>query len=73
LIDGGFFVALPKCLDLIENDKTVWEQEPLTRLTQMGELMACEHSGFWQPLDTLRDKNYLKELWAFGQASWKKW
>jgi glucose-1-phosphate cytidylyltransferase len=73
LINGGFFVLSPKCLDLIENDKTVWEQEPLTQLTQMGELMAYEHSGFWQPMDTLRDKNYLEELWASGKAPWKKW
>ena len=73
LINGGFFVLSPKCLDLIENDKTVWEQEPLGQLTQMGELMAYEHSGFWQPMDTLRDKNYLEELWASGQAPWKKW
>ena len=73
LINGGFFVLSPKCLDLIENDKTVWEQEPLTQLTQIGELMAYEHSGFWQPMDTLRDKNYLEELWASGRAPWKKW
>ena len=73
LINGGFFVVSPKCLDLIENDKTVWEQEPLTQLTQMGELMAFEHSGFWQPMDTLRDKNYLEDLWASGSAPWKKW
>ena len=73
LINGGFFVLSPKCLDLIEDDKTVWEQEPLTQLTQMGELMAYEHSGFWQPMDTLRDKNYLEELWASGKAPWKKW
>ena len=73
LINGGFFVLSPKCLDLIENDRTVWEQEPLGQLTQMGELMAYEHSGFWQPMDTLRDKNYLEELWASGQAPWKKW
>ena len=73
LINGGFFVLSPKCIDLIENDKTVWEQEPLTKLTQLGELMAYEHSGFWQPMDTLRDKNYLEELWASGQAPWKKW
>jgi glucose-1-phosphate cytidylyltransferase len=73
LINGGFFVLSPKCLDLIENDKTVWEQEPLTQLTQMAELMSYEHYGFWQPMDTLRDKNYLEELWASGQAPWKKW
>lgn len=73
LINGGFFVLSPKCLELIENDKTVWEQEPLAQLTQMGELMAYEHTGFWQPMDTLRDKNYLEELWASGKAPWKKW
>ena len=73
LINGGFFVLSPKCLDLIEDDKTVWEQEPLGQLTKMGELMAYEHSGFWQPMDTLRDKNYLEELWASGKAPWKKW
>ena len=73
LINGGFFVLSPNCIDLIETDKTVWEQEPLTQLAQMGELMAFEHSGFWQPMDTLRDKNYLEELWASGSAPWKKW
>jgi glucose-1-phosphate cytidylyltransferase len=73
LINGGFFVLSPKCLDLIENDNTVWEQESLVQLTHMGELMAYEYSGFWQPMDTLRDKNYLEELWASGKAPWKKW
>jgi glucose-1-phosphate cytidylyltransferase len=73
LINGGFFVLSPKCLDLIENDTSVWEQEPLTQLTSMGELMAYEHSGFWQSMDTLRDKNYLEELWVSGKAPWKKW
>ena len=73
LINGGFFVLSPNCLDLIENDNTVWEQGPLTQLTQMGQLMAYEHNGFWQPMDTLRDKNYLEELWASGRAPWKKW
>jgi len=73
LINGGFFVLSPKCLDLIENDNTVWEQSSLAQLTQMGQLMAYEHVGFWQPMDTLRDKNYLNELWAAGRAPWKKW
>ncbi len=73
LINGGFFVLSPKCIDLIENDNTVWEQGSLSQLTDMGELMAYEHIGFWQPMDTLRDKNYLEELWASGRAPWKKW
>ena len=73
LINGGFFVLSPKCLDLIENDNTVWEQGPLIQLTQMGQLMAYEHIGFWQPMDTLRDKNYLEDLWNSGKAPWKKW
>lgn len=73
LINGGFFVLSPKCLDLIKNDNTVWEQCSLAQLTQMGQLMAYEHNGFWQPMDTLRDKNYLEELWASGRAPWKKW
>ena len=73
LINGGFFVLSPKCIDLIENDNTVWEQGSLAQLTQMGQLMAYEHAGFWQPMDTLRDKNYLEELWASGRAPWKKW
>ncbi len=73
LINGGFFVLSPKCLDLIENDASVWEQEPLTQLTSMEELMAYEHFGFWQSMDTLRDKNYLEDLWISGKAPWKKW
>jgi glucose-1-phosphate cytidylyltransferase len=73
LINGGFFVLSPKCLDLIDNDNTVWEQGSLALLTQMGQLMAYEHAGFWQPMDTLLDKNYLEELWASGRAPWKKW
>jgi len=73
VINGGFFVLSPACLDLIENDATVWECEPLAKLTQMGQLMAYEHTGFWQPMDTLRDKNYLEQLWISGKAPWKKW
>jgi glucose-1-phosphate cytidylyltransferase len=73
LINGGFFVLSPKCLALIEGDHTSWESTPLTRLAAMGEMMAFEHQGFWQPMDTLRDKNLLEELWARDQAPWKVW
>jgi glucose-1-phosphate cytidylyltransferase len=73
LINGGYFVLSPKCLDLIEGDQTSWEGEPLTRLAGMGEMMAFEHDGFWQPMDTLREKNHLEELWASGRAPWKIW
>jgi glucose-1-phosphate cytidylyltransferase len=73
LINGGFFVLSPKCLDLIEGDQTSWEAEPLTQLAEMGELSAFEHHGFWQPMDTLREKNVLEELWLSGQAPWKVW
>lgn len=73
LINGGFFVLSPKCIDLIAGDQTVWEGEPLTQLAADGELMAFEHKGFWQPMDTLREKNLLEELWATGNAPWKVW
>ena len=73
LINGGFFVLSPKALDYIEDNNTVWEQEPLKILAENRELMAFQHPGFWQPLDTLRDKNYLEELWAKGKAPWKIW
>lgn len=73
LINGGFFVLSPKCLDLIEGDASSWEGKPLMRLAAMGEIMAFEHSGFWQPMDTLRDKNLLEELWTSGKAPWKVW
>ena len=73
LINGGFFVLSPKALNYIEDNNTVWEQEPLKTLAENGELMAFQHPGFWQPLDTLRDKNYLEELWAKGKAPWKLW
>jgi glucose-1-phosphate cytidylyltransferase len=73
LINGGFFVLSPKALDYIKDNNTVWEQEPLKILAENGELMAFQHPGFWQPLDTLRDKNYLEELWAKGKAPWKIW
>jgi len=73
LINGGFFVLSPRCIDLIEGDRTSWEGEPLSRLAAMGQLMAFEHKGFWQPMDTLREKTLLEELWASGRAPWKVW
>ncbi len=73
LINGGFFVLSPKVLDLLQDDHTIWEQEPLMTLAEHGELMAFEHQGFWQPMDTLRDKHQLEELWASGKAPWKSW
>ncbi len=73
LINGGFFVLSPQCIDLIAGDRSSWEGEPLTRLASEGQLMAFEHSGFWQPMDTLREKNLLEELWASGKAPWKVW
>jgi len=72
-INGGFFVLSPRCIDLIDADHTPWESEPLTRLASAGELMAFEHSGFWQPMDTLREKNQLEQLWLSGKAPWKMW
>lgn len=73
MINGGFFVLSPKVLNHIKDDSTTWEQEPLIKLAEQGELMAFEHQGFWQPMDTLRDKHLLEELWASGKAPWKKW
>lgn len=73
MINGGFFVLSPQVLQYIKSDATVWEQEPLMQLAQSGQLMAYEHTGFWQPMDTLRDKHLLEELWSTGQAPWKKW
>ena len=72
-INGGFFVCSPKVLDLIDNDRTSWEREPLEKLAANGELMAFEHDGFWQPMDTLREKNLLEDLWHAGRAPWKVW
>lgn len=73
MINGGFFVLSPKVLGYLGGDDTVWEQQPLQNLAADGELMAFEHQGFWQPMDTLRDKHLLEELWASGNAPWKKW
>lgn len=73
MINGGFFVLSPKVLDLVVDDQTVWELEPLETLARTGELSAYKHTGFWQPMDTLRDKNLLEELWTSGRAPWKQW
>ncbi|MCI4430201.1 MAG: glucose-1-phosphate cytidylyltransferase, partial [Burkholderiales bacterium] len=73
LINGGFFVLSPRCLERIAGDASSWEGEPLTGLAADGELMAFPHSGFWQPMDTLREKNLLEELWQSGRAPWKTW
>ena len=73
LINGGFFVADPSVLDLIDGPETIWEQGPLEHLAEERELVAYRHDGFWQPMDTLRDKTYLEELWASKRAPWKRW
>jgi len=72
-INGGFFIMEPQVFDYIDGDKTTLEKEPLESLAREGELLAYKHSGFWQPMDTLRDKNQLEELWKSGQAPWKVW
>jgi glucose-1-phosphate cytidylyltransferase len=72
-INGGFFVLSPRVLDYIEGDQTIWERDPLERLAREDHLRAWLHHGFWQPMDTLRDKQHLEELWASGQAAWKSW
>lgn len=72
-INGGFFVLEPGVLDYVEGDDTVWEQAPLRRLARDGQLTAYQHRGFWQPMDTLRDRVLLEELWQSGKAPWKTW
>ena len=72
-INGGFFVLNPKVIDLIEGDQAIWEREPLETLASQGELKSFFHRGFWQPMDTLRDKQNLEGLWATGNAPWKMW
>lgn len=72
-INGGFFVLSPKVLPYIADDATTWEAEPLGQLASEGQLMAFQHEGFWHPMDTLRDKNYLEQLWQSGEAPWKQW
>ncbi|GAB6846299.1 glucose-1-phosphate cytidylyltransferase [Paraburkholderia kururiensis] len=73
MINGGFFVLSPKVIDLIPDDECVWEREPLEQLAAQGQLSAYEHEGFWQPMDTLRDKTLLEDLWQSGKAPWKVW
>ena len=72
-INGGFFVLEPEVIDRIDADSTIWEQEPLRGLAAEGQLTAYHHHGFWQPMDTLRDRHQLEELWASGRAPWKLW
>jgi glucose-1-phosphate cytidylyltransferase len=72
-INGGFFVLEPSVLDLIPSDDTAWEREPLERLARTGQLSAFKHGGFWQPMDTLRDKMHLESLWSSGNAPWRRW
>lgn len=73
MINGGFFVLSPEVINYIDDDHTVWEREPLERLAKEGDLAAFHHDGFWQPMDTLRDKTQLEDLWSSGQAPWKVW
>ena len=72
-VNSGFFVLEPQVIDFIDNDFTVWEQEPLQKLAQMDQLSAYKHTGFWQPMDTLRDKHYLEDLWNSDYIPWKVW
>jgi glucose-1-phosphate cytidylyltransferase len=72
-INGGFFVLEPQVVDLLDGDDTIWEQAPMKTLAAEGQLRAFRHDGFWQPMDTLRDKIHLEELWATGRAPWKVW
>ncbi len=72
-VNGGYFVLEPRVLDYIDGDTSIWERDPMERLARDGQLAAWRHGGFWQPMDTLRDKNYLEELWASGDAPWKVW
>jgi glucose-1-phosphate cytidylyltransferase len=72
-INGGFFVLEPRVIDRIDGDATIWEQDPLRNLAAEGQLTAYHHHGFWQPMDTLRDRQLLEQLWASGQAPWRVW
>ena len=72
-INGGFFVLNPQVIDYIENDDTIWEREPMEKLVQANQINAFLHDGFFQPMDTLREKNYLESLWEKGKAPWKVW
>ena len=72
-INGGYFILNNKCIDFIKGDETYWEKEPLEQLAQTGNLMAFKHDGFWQSMDTVRDKTLLENLWENGNAPWKIW
>lgn len=72
-INGGFFILSPKVIEYIESDATIWERDPMEKLAAEGQMSAYLHHGYWQPMDTLRDKNHLEELWASGKAPWKTW
>jgi len=72
-INGGFFILSPKVIDLIDNENTIWEAKPLEQLAESNQLEAFVHDGFWQPMDTMRDKKYLEDLWSSGNAPWKIW
>jgi glucose-1-phosphate cytidylyltransferase len=72
-INGGFFVLEPDVFDLIDSDATSWEREPMETLARSGELSAYRHTGFFHPMDTMRDKTYLDELWSSGRAPWNVW
>jgi glucose-1-phosphate cytidylyltransferase len=73
VINGGFFVLSPAVLDYVRDDETIWEREPLENLAKQGQLAAYQHHGFWQPMDTLRDKTHLEDLWSSGNAPWRTW
>lgn len=73
MINGGFFVLSPSVIDLVKDDATIWEREPIETLASEGQLTVFQHAGFWQPMDTLRDKTHLEELWSSGEAPWKVW
>jgi glucose-1-phosphate cytidylyltransferase len=72
-VNGGFFVCEPKVIDYVSGDASVWEREPMTGLAHDGQMVAYKHTGFWQPMDTLRDRQLLEDLWATGRAPWKIW
>ena len=72
-VSGGFFVLDPSCIDLVDGDDVIWEQGPVEALASGDQLRAYQHDGFWQPMDTLRDKHRLEELWATGRAPWRVW
>jgi len=72
-INGGFYVLQREVIDYVESDETIWERDPIERLTREGQLMGYRHDGFWSCMDTLREKNYLEELWQTSKAPWKVW